>query len=65
MTDSSNPLFFSQMDTLTPLYLHTFQRIEEIMKRTRKGDQSDLKVSHIFNPAYCVDPGLNVAELPQ
>lgn len=29
-----------------------FQRIEEIMKRTRKGDQNDLKVSsHSFSPS--------------
>lgn len=32
----------SQTDTLNDCF--TFQRIEEIMKRTRKGDQSDLKV---------------------
>lgn len=48
-----------------PLFIYTFQRIEEIMKRTRKGDQSDLKVSHTFSPACCVDLELDMAALPR
>lgn len=49
MIDSSNLLSSSWMGRSpswmhSTLYVYTFQRIEEIMKRTRKGDQSDLKV---------------------
>lgn len=40
------------------------------MKRTRKGDQSDLKVSHtclvsIVSPGYCLNPEQIVAAEPE
>lgn len=40
------------------LYFFYFQRIEEIMKRTRKGDQNDLKVSQRIVPRRFCNQGL-------